>query len=199
MDITFIANKVSYAKIDALVLDASLEESHSFNSKVSQYPVEDGSTISDNIYNEPDSISIHGIISNHPLQTSPNYNTSMSDNARSAFTYLTRLRDERRTISVYTNYKKYDDMAMQSLTVNDNYKIGDSLQFTARFVHVKKVSSSSVPKTYLSSKQGMNKKAAPQVDVGKTTPAPVEPKKESFLLKVFNGILEGAAFVGGAG
>ena len=54
-------------KIGTLVLDASLEEEFSYDSEVSSFPVESGSTITDNIRPLPIKVSIKGVVSDTPI------------------------------------------------------------------------------------------------------------------------------------
>lgn len=48
-------------------IDATISERHSLKNKVTRFPIEDGSTITDNSSPEPQEIELEGIISNFPL------------------------------------------------------------------------------------------------------------------------------------
>jgi hypothetical protein len=49
------------------VFDAVVEEDHSSNVRISQHPIEDGSTIADHAYVEPLKLVLQGFKSNHPI------------------------------------------------------------------------------------------------------------------------------------
>lgn len=158
----------------------------------SQYPVESGATISDNIYNEPIHLSIRGVISNHPLTDSPNmYRVTSAqssgaqypDIVHEAFYYLLRLRNERKLVSILTALDSYENMAMTNITFPQNAQIGDSLQFSAEFVQVRLVESKTVPSTYLKKKLGSNKQGVPKANQGKQTPAEADGTKQSLAYK----------------
>ena len=88
-------------------LDASLEETHSFKSKVTQFPVETGATISDYIFNEPVTVSIQGFVSNHPLEGG-----EQSDRSALVFKHLLTIRKSRSPITIITGLKQYDNMVL---------------------------------------------------------------------------------------
>lgn len=67
MSLAILFGKQAKGKIGELTIDATLSENHDFNNSVSQYPVEDGSSLSDNIRVNPDELTITGIISNTPV------------------------------------------------------------------------------------------------------------------------------------
>lgn len=155
-------------------LDASLEETHTFKSKVTQFPVETGASISDYIFNEPITLSIQGFVSNHPLDGG-------EQPGRSALVFndLLSIRNSRAPITIITGLKQYDNMALTSLSVPKNSKIGEALQFTADFVEINRVNSLTVPaaqlKKYAGSdnEKGVAKKAASTADQGKQVVAPI--------------------------
>ena len=179
-----LMTKKKYAKIEQLVLDASIEEMHTMTSKISQFPVEDGSTISDNIYNEPEKISIQGVITSTPLPNSPNYFFGSAENApRDAYDYLCRLRKNKELITVTTDLMVYKNMGITSIRIPKNTKVGGSLQFTIELEKVNIVSSKTVPAINLKPTQNADKQAAPPANLGKQTMKEVsEKEKESILI-----------------
>lgn len=51
-----------------LVFDAVLEENHSQRTRVTDYPIEDGSAANDHVIQEPVELSLRGMVSNHPIR-----------------------------------------------------------------------------------------------------------------------------------
>jgi hypothetical protein len=171
------------AYIEELALDASLEETHQLDSKVTTYPVENGAVISDHIYNEPIHVIIKGIISSHPL---PDSITRQGANAEDknfvahAWQYLLNIRDNRKPVTIVTGLRQYTTMVLTSLHSVNNYKTGGSLDFTAAFISIRIVNSKTVPVTYLKPIQHTHKKAAPHIDNGKQSTKPVEKSSQAY-------------------
>jgi len=57
----------TFVRIGQYILDVSLNEDHKFESEVTEFPVESGGAISDNIRPKPITVSITGIITDTPL------------------------------------------------------------------------------------------------------------------------------------
>ncbi len=118
-----ISQLATKAQIGLIQLDASIDETHKFESLVPEYPVEDGTVISDTVINRPDALDIRGVVA--------------ATNADDAFKSLLTIRDSKQVITVITSAKVYSNMIMKSLTVPRNKSTGDSLIFTASFQEVK--------------------------------------------------------------
>ena len=189
--------KTVKAQIAELVLDASLNELHTMNSKVTQFPVEDGATITDHVFNEPVKVSINGIITNNPLPEPGESFFGELDNlpvplyrAQAAYYDLLKIRENRLPVSIVTGLANYSNMMLNSLVINRNSRTGDSLEFTADFTHVKIVKSSFVTVNKLKSD---TEHAADKVDAGKKTPKDLnkdkeDAKKASLLAKMYKHV-----------
>ncbi len=156
------------AQIAELVLDASIEETHLLKSKVTKFPVENGSTTTDHIFNEPEELTIKGFVSNHPLNAAsnvPSNTTPPVRRAQAAYFDLVRIRDKRQPVSIVTGLVNYSNMALESLSVPRNSQTGDGLEFTAVFVKINKVNTVTIPAKYLKEKAASSK-----VDGGPRTP-----------------------------
>lgn len=66
--ISILTRRKEPKKIGYLELDAMIREEHSFRNIVTEYPVEDGFDISDHVWQEPETVTIEGFISNTPVQ-----------------------------------------------------------------------------------------------------------------------------------
>lgn len=116
--------KYDRTRIGSVFLDATISEDHSYNSRVTSYPVETGGIISDHIINEPETLTITGIVSDTPLNILSSFNRSVD-----AFNRLVRVHDLRERITVITGIKIYTNMVMTSLQVPRNVSTGQSLTF----------------------------------------------------------------------
>lgn len=116
-----------YAKgqVGSVELDVTLREQHRHTSRVTTFPVEDGSILSDHIINEPTIVVLEGIITDSPLQILPTFNRSVD-----SFNKLVELHNQRTIVNVITGLKQYPRMAITSLDVPRNLRTGRSLNFT---------------------------------------------------------------------
>jgi hypothetical protein len=180
------------AQIAEIVLDASIEETHEFKSKVTQFPVEDGSTISDNIYNEPEHLTMHGLVTNNPLPRpgeavygdSENAPLSVS-RAEATLFQLMKIRQSRTPIAIVTGLMNYSNMVMTSLSIPRDAAKGNAINFTAEFTKINIVSTASVPASALKAVFGIHKQVAKKENQGQQTPKqPTDAQKkkpQSFL------------------
>lgn len=173
------------AIIDTLVVDCSVKEEHTAEVEVTDHAVERGSAITDHARPKPEELTLEGIVSNTPLSSFQVtravtqdgvtlQTTAQSNNARGmpgaaelAYTQLRSLRDTAKLVTIVTQLRTYDNMAMTSLKVPREDKIGDVLKFEAKFKQVRIVTNAV---TVVATK--VNKTKPPQ-NVGPS--APVQP------------------------
>ena len=140
--------------IGDLALDCTVTETHTATSTVTKHPVESGSNITDHIRPDPVQLSITGIVSDTPIgarevqraieiggvsvqikqQETP---TSPTGFGRAAWSKLDAMRLAAKPVTVLTRDKKYESMAIVSLTVPKEAKTGGALYFTAQFKQVR--------------------------------------------------------------
>lgn len=128
-----VLNRVTKARIEALELDASISEEHGATNAITAHPVERGVAIADHIRPEPETLTMEGIVSNTPVgPAEENADTAPGSpgRAEAAFAKLMELRDAGALVTVVTGLRSYENMAIQSLRVPRNAKIGDALRFT---------------------------------------------------------------------
>lgn len=141
-------------QIDALVLDASISESHQAEVEVTEHPVESGAAIVDHARPKPDSVTIEGVVSNTPLDT------TQTDDALTAYAKLLALKDSPKLITIVTELRTYEDMLLTSLSVPRDTRTGDALRFTAVFKRVKLVKNKSTTVTVTKEPKGKKKASA---------------------------------------
>lgn len=131
-----------FAMIDGFVMDVSLSEQHKFEADVTEYPVESGGSVSDNIRPKPLEVSLECIVSDTPIgaiatrrglqQGQFNLGSYASD----AYEHLKRVYNNREPVVIVTSLETFSDMALKSLSVPRATGRGKELRFTAEFVQI---------------------------------------------------------------
>jgi hypothetical protein len=145
-------------RLDVITVDATMQETHTFEADITEHPVEQGANITDHIRPKLKHYSIDGIISNTPIGptgdlsdalhtgalalgvTLPTFPTSYdADLARSAgsttrakavFEKLIALMDAAETITIHTPLKDYASMALESISVvRDQHLSSGAIRF----------------------------------------------------------------------
>ncbi len=123
--------KYYQSNIGGVFLDATISEEHEYNSRVTQFPVENGTVISDHIINDPIRLSISGIVSDSPIRFLSFFNRSTD-----AFNRLIRIHELKERITVVTGIKIYENMVMTSLNVPREVGTGQALNFSMEFQQI---------------------------------------------------------------
>lgn len=135
-----------------LLIDVTISEDHHFEADVTDYPVESGGTISDNIRHKPITVQIEGIVSNTPLnqmlvargQDALNDADEISTAAQGALGFLMYVWLVRETVTLRTSLGTFKKMALSSLTFPRSKDTGDALKFNAKFQQIVEVSNGRV-------------------------------------------------------
>lgn len=132
--------------IGSVQLEVTVSERHTMRSQVTQDPVEDGATITDHIYLEPDRITLEGMVSDTPVALFGGLLTGGFGAYRSLSTFeaLRQIRDQRLLVTVVTAYRIYTDMAMQTLDIPRDAATGQSIRFQCELIKVIKAASETV-------------------------------------------------------
>ena len=117
--------------IGDILIDSFVEESHERTSKITRYPIEDGSTISDHIINDPDSVTITGVVMRTIIL---NPDTSV-DRALTAYADIIKLMKNKELVSLSTGLQTYKNMHIESFTVPRNFQTGSDLTFNMKLVN----------------------------------------------------------------
>lgn len=135
-DLALLFGQKTHAKIGAVILDASLSETHTKEVQVTDHPVEEGSNIADHLRQLPESVEINGMVSNTPLvilaslfADSPVEGdlTSPSDRVDVALKELDRIQDSGELVTVVTSLKEYSNMALVRRTATRDAATGNVL------------------------------------------------------------------------
>ena len=111
-----------------VTFDTTIQENHSFTSRITSFPVEFGTIISDHIIKEPDVVSLSGLVTDTPLSILAPFNRSIA-----AFNQLVELHARRLPVTLVTGIKVYTNMGITRLDVPRNVKTGQSLTFNIEF------------------------------------------------------------------
>lgn len=187
------------SEIVSIDLDVTQDEAHEWTNDVTTNPVENGSPIADHIMPMPDKVTITGMVSNSAISDAAiqqlqnefggvDGNVALS-RVQTTFDLLRQLKEDRKLVTVYTRYKVYTDMALNSVNIPRSASIGDSINFTASFTHIRIVNTQRVdvpPGIGVKGKQSsraVTNKTMPQKDAGnrQAIQGYVAPKSSSVL------------------
>jgi hypothetical protein len=184
--------------------DVALSEVHEWTNDVTTSPVEEGSPIADHIRPLPDRLTIKGMITNATLASDVSSIISSKtqidgdgaiNRTQTAFDFLRKMKEDRLTVTVYTKYNVYPDMALKSVTIPRDTGLGEAIQFTAEFEHIRIVSTQTTDVPAGISKKADKKadsetakKAEPQAKAGAKQPKDVTSEKSA---SVLDGMIEG--------
>ena len=107
-----------------VTFDTMVSEDHKFSSRVTYYPVENGTIVSDHIINQPDVVTLSGLVTDTPLNIFAPFNRSIS-----AFNALLQIHQRRQVVDIVTGIKIYKNMAITNLDVPRTVKTGQTLTF----------------------------------------------------------------------
>lgn len=129
---------------EILTLDASVEEAHSVEVEITQFPIETGSNISDHRIRKPKKLRMRGVISNHPLVfplTALTMRAGPYGGKRDveAWDKLNALLESEQLLTIITTLKTYENMVLQSISAPRDAARGESLHFTAMLEQVQLV------------------------------------------------------------
>lgn len=133
--------------INDFLIDCSLKETHTFDSQVTEYPVESGSNITDNIRPLPMTLEMECIVSNTPIGVMSTFRNSLltepgdseiapTKPSEDAYDMLLRIRSKRQPVTIRTSLRTYENMALKSLNIPRDIGVGDALRFTASFIQI---------------------------------------------------------------
>lgn len=126
-----------------LELDASMDEAHEWTAEATSNPVEDGAPSTDHIIEQADKIRLRGVVTDAPMVLSPTVPDLLSvvlgSRAQDAFDLLRAIIKQREPVTVYTKHRIYPDMILTSVNIPRTPADGEAIEFTAEFIHLRKV------------------------------------------------------------
>lgn len=164
-------------KLQTMTFDATIKEVFDHTADVTDYPVEEGSNISDHIREKPSGLILDAVITDNPLQNdgrskASSGNTDESrrpaqeeDRSLTAFETLVSLQNKGIAIGVYTGLKDYPKMGLTGIHTEKNKDTKNGWRGTLTLKAITVVSSESVVVTTVNEPKGKAKKTD-----GKKTP-----------------------------
>lgn len=123
--------KYAQSKVGIVTFDTMVAEEHRFTSRVTAFPVENGTIVSDHIINNPDIVILSGLVSDTPLNIFAPFNRSVA-----AFNQLTQIHAQRQIVNVVTGIRIYRNMAITSLDVPRTIRTGQTLTFNIQLQRI---------------------------------------------------------------
>lgn len=117
--------------LNLVTFDTMVAEEHRFTSRVTYFPVESGTIVSDHIINQPDVVILSGLITDTPLNILAPFNRSVA-----AFNQLIQIHERRQVVDIVTGIKIYRNMAITSLDVPRTVKTGQTLTFNIQLQRI---------------------------------------------------------------
>lgn len=122
--------------INGFLIDISKGEEHTWRNEITDFPVESGSNISDNIRLKPLTITLECLVSNTPLGAIAAERDKVNEPADAAYDMLQRILDAREYVPIQTSLRTYQNMGIESLSVPRRAGRGDDIQFTVAFKQI---------------------------------------------------------------
>ena len=177
--------KTPSKSIGGITVDAFLSENYQFANEVSEIPIEEGVTVTDNVTEAPDEITIEGFFGKYEFKAEG----SMSDNklkniskkipdtlqrVKRYYQELLRIKKERQPITLVTGLDTFEDMIITSLNIPRDVETGADLHFTMTLKKLPIIHSETVK---------ISVSNAPNISAGdaiqSTAQTGVQPKKEA--------------------
>jgi hypothetical protein len=133
-------------KIGAISVDCVINDTFTYESQITDYPVEDGYYIQDNVWRKPFVYTMRGIISDAHIGNSFDLTelSSSSSPTQDAMDKLISLMDQKILFDIVTSLKIYNNMIFTKFEPTRDSNTGNSLNFNAEFKQLILVSSKSV-------------------------------------------------------
>lgn len=131
--------RITLSEKDFLEFDVAQEISHNFPVKVTEFPVERGSNISDHVVNQNLKFSITGIFSNASLTLN---NKKLPYTEQDVFLKLVNQIASKKFVTITTPLNTFKNCIITDFSIPKNAKVGHSLTVTIEFQQVRIVDSS---------------------------------------------------------
>lgn len=153
--------------------DCAEDVDHNFPSTVTEFPIEDGASVSDHMVNGNAVFSVTGIFSDARLRRpDPQGNATLPDQPTQAETYksLQKLRADRKSFSLLTPLDTYTNIVLKDLGMPRNK--GDALSVRMEFVQIRRATSGTTTVTLVGGggKTGSTAKKPDDATKPKVTP-----------------------------
>jgi hypothetical protein len=124
-------------------VDLWTSEKAEISVRTTKYPIEDGSSVTDNAYREPIKISLSGFVSNIQFLGDsvgvPNLvGYRSTQKVKNVWQQIETLASERELLTIVTTFASYSNMLLTKVSTDDvNFRSGTSMGFTLDFEEIK--------------------------------------------------------------
>ncbi len=168
--VQLLYGRTTYKTIGGVRIDAYVSENHKMTASVTQYPVEDGSYLNDHVNQEPDELTINGVVGVKSIYLFDiSFPSLFSSRASDIFLKLETLKTDGEPIDVVTGLKLYEDMVITELNVGREAASGQGLEFTMNLKKLNVVTTevTAIAKRKLGGKGPVKQMVKPKAEVGK--------------------------------
>lgn len=148
--------------LNHLPFNLFISEDHELNFRVSEHPLQDGSTVTDHVHREPYKVTVEGMFTNHPLKKFEETNevkfkdeyatsevkSTLSNTALANFEKVKELAKKREPVRLVCSLEVYPKMIVTSIKSTRDSKSGSSIRFTMTLQEIKTVSLKTVTMSY---------------------------------------------------
>lgn len=131
---------MAFPQIGDYPIDIFVKEVHGFENEITQYAVETGSDVTDNVRTQPDTLTIDGVVSDTPTGAIAGDPTRTGVGelsiSKDAYNRLTKMRNDKLPLSVVTSLGTYTSMEIKKLEITRDAKSFKGLIFTCEFERV---------------------------------------------------------------
>lgn len=120
-------------------MDATVSTNDDISTTVTDHPVEDGANIADHIRDEPDKLTIEGIVTRTPVENPISLLLESGTRQEEAWQQLQAVQKAHVLVDVDTPVASYTDMAIERLARVRNAGVGEALQVTINLKKIVKV------------------------------------------------------------
>lgn len=126
--------------IDDMVIDAAVSVTPSLSAKATVHPIASGSDVSDHVILAPDRLAIRGIVSSTPMGSVLDFRNGITDPVGDIREKFNKLHAAKKAINIFVEgYPLFTDMILEGLSDPGSAAVGESMQFSARFVRIVRV------------------------------------------------------------
>lgn len=122
---------------DNIIVDAALTETLSYNTRVTEFPIESGAKVADHVTNDPLQLQLSCYVSDAPIGVVASERGGDKP-SKVVYQQLLALRDARKTTTIFTGFRDYASMVLTSLSIP--ITVEDGLTFDAVFTEVLTIS-----------------------------------------------------------
>lgn len=149
-EIMLLQDLINPITIDNIEVDVIMEDSISYESEVTEFPVETGFTISDHVINKQPEIKLDCIFTPTPVTWYELHKDKAATRLEDVRRELERIRNEKEPITVTTPDRIYENVVLVKIPITRTIKDGLTLRMTLEFKQIAIVSSNTaeVPAEY---------------------------------------------------